>query len=324
MNMAYTPKGSRTGWVQQPMAWWGVAAHGGQGLWSLVGPGLALAIPTCSRWWGWRSPWPPSCPEAGGAHSAAESWDTRWTVPGETPGAAMGGCPHHIWRPLTVNLLVEAFSSMGFTKHGGTQMQITQRCPSGDKTEVLVLVLVVIHTMPLVHPHFTLCLLGAALLMFPVPRLVSIVPAATLRAWHPTTTGGSMAPASLSSASKPGAGQGHSAFHGEGQGEAPGSLQRVFCTNFLSHCWSCPSQAQWVWSSCTIRLQYHLHATFHISPRNPEGRMVAAVLQAGDTATGEGPRCASGFALGRDGEQRQWDMQLKGVMLKNKKNHPCL
>lgn len=77
------------------------------------------------------------------------------------------------------------FSSTGFTKHGGTQMQITQRCPSGDKTEVLVLVLVVIHTMLLVHPHFTLCLLEAALLMLPVPRLVSIVPAATLRAWHP-------------------------------------------------------------------------------------------------------------------------------------------
>lgn len=53
------------GWVQQPMAWWGVAAHGGWELWSLVGPRLALAIPTCSRWWGWSSPWLPGCPEAG-------------------------------------------------------------------------------------------------------------------------------------------------------------------------------------------------------------------------------------------------------------------
>lgn len=295
-----------------------------RGFGPLLAPGLLLPSPPAAGGGAGAPHGPPAALRLGVPTVQLSRGTTRWTVPGETPGAAMGGCPHHIWRPLTVNLLVEAFSSMGFTKHGGTQMQITQRCPSGDKTEVLVLVLVVIHTMPLVHPHFTLCLLGAALLMFPVPRLVSIVPAATLRAWHPTTTGGSMAPASLSSASKPGAGQGHSAFHGEGQGEAPGSLQRVFCTNFLSHCWSCPSQAQWVWSSCTIRLQYHLHATFHISPRNPEGRMVAAVLQAGDTATGEGPRCASGFALGRDGEQRQWDMQQKGVMLKNKKNHPCL
>lgn len=295
-----------------------------RGFGPLLAPGLLLPSPLAAGGGAGAPHGPPAALRLGVPTVQLSRGTTRWTVPGETPGAAMGGCPHHIWRPLTVNLLVEAFSSMGFTKHGGTQMQITQRCPSGDKTEVLVLVLVVIHTMPLVHPHFTLCLLGAALLMFPVPRLVSIVPAATLRAWHPTTTGGSMAPGSLSSASKPGAGQGHSAFHGEGQGEAPGSLQRVFCTNFLSHCWSCPSQAQWVWSSCTIRLQYHLHATFHISPRNPEGRMVAAVLQAGDTATGEGPRCASGFALGRDGEQRQWDMQQKGVMLKNKKNHPCL
>lgn len=92
--------------------------------------------------------------------------------------------------------------------------------------------------------------------------------------------------------SKPGAVQGHSAFLGEGQGETPGSLQRVFCTIFLSHCWSCPNQVQWVWSSRTIRLQYHLHATFHGSPRDPKGRMVSAMLQAGDTAAGEGPRCA--------------------------------
>lgn len=78
-------------------------------------------------------------------------------------------------------------------------MQITQHCSSGDKTEVVVLVVVVIHTVLLVHPHFTLCLPGAALLRLPVPRLASTAPAATLRAWHPTTTAGSMAPASLSS-----------------------------------------------------------------------------------------------------------------------------
>lgn len=114
------------------------------------------------------------------------------------------------------------------------------------------------------------------------------------------------------------------AFLGEGQGEAPGSLQRVFCTIFLSHCLSCPNQAQWVWLSRTIRLQYHLHATFHSSPHDPKGRMVAALLQAGDTAAGEGPRCTNGFALGRDGKQRQRDMQQKGATLKNKKNHPCL
>lgn len=97
MNMAYTPKGSRTGWVQQPMAWWGVAAHGGQGLWSLVGPGLALAIPTCSRWWGWSSPWPPSCPEAGGAHSAAESWDNAMDGPWGDTWCSYGGLsPSHL------------------------------------------------------------------------------------------------------------------------------------------------------------------------------------------------------------------------------------
>lgn len=43
---------------------------------------------------------------------------------------------------------------MGFTKRGGTQMQITQRCSSGDKTEVVVLVVVVIHTVLL---HISPC-----------------------------------------------------------------------------------------------------------------------------------------------------------------------
>lgn len=48
------------------------------------------------------------------------------------------------------------------------------------------------------------------------------------------------------------------------------------------------------------------------------------MLQAGDAAAGEVPRRDGGFAPGRDGGQRSWDMQQKGVMLKNKKNHPCL
>lgn len=129
---------------------------------------------------------------------------------------------------------------MGFTKRGGTQMQITQRCSSGDKTEVMVLVVVVIHTVLLMHPHFTLRLLRAALPRLPVPRPASTAPAATLKAWHSTTTAGSMAPASLFS-DNPNL---ELAFLGEGQGEAPGSLQSVFCIIFLSHCWSCPNQAQ--------------------------------------------------------------------------------
>lgn len=119
---------------------------------------------------------------------------------------------------------------MGFTNHGVTQMQITQRCSSGDRTEVVVLVVVVvIHTVLLMHPHFTPCLLGAALPRLPVPRLGSTAPAAALRAWHPTSTAGSMAPASLFS-------ENPNLELARGTqpswGRAPWSLQRVFCTIF--------------------------------------------------------------------------------------------
>lgn len=48
------------------------------------------------------------------------------------------------------------------------------------------------------------------------------------------------------------------------------------------------------------------------------------MLRAGDAAAGEGPRHDGGFAPGRDGGRRQWDMQQKGAMLKNEKNHLCL
>lgn len=48
------------------------------------------------------------------------------------------------------------------------------------------------------------------------------------------------------------------------------------------------------------------------------------MLQAGDAAAREGPRRDGGFAPGRDGRQKRWDMQQKGAMLKNKKNHPYL
>lgn len=65
MDMVYTPEGSRAGWVQQPMAWWGVAAHGGLGLWSLETLGLLLPSPPTAGGGAGAPHGLPGCPEAG-------------------------------------------------------------------------------------------------------------------------------------------------------------------------------------------------------------------------------------------------------------------
>lgn len=64
------------------------------------------------------------------------------------------------------------------------------------------------------------------------------------------------------------------------------------------------------------------HSTVpHVNPREGrQQRCCGLVMQ----TPREGPRRGGGFAPGRDGGQRRWDMQLKGAMLKNEKNHPCL
>lgn len=172
-----------------------------------------------------------------------------------------------------------------------------------------------IHTVLQLHPHFTPCLLGAAL---PVPSgLHSSCCNTEGSAPHSRIHG----PASLFS-------ENPNLELARGTqpswGRAPWSLQRLFCTIFLSHCWLCPRQAQWVWLSHTIRLQYHLHATFQSSPQDPRGGMVAALLQAVTQLLGRSQVCPwlctgkgwRGEAMGHAAERER--------RRRTKKNHPCL
>lgn len=170
-------------------------------------------------------------------------------VSGETPGTALGGCPHHIWRPLIVNLpcgsiLIyrihqawwdtdanhPALLLWGQNRGGGAGGGGDPHGAAGTST---------FHPVsPWSSPPEALC--AQTGLHSSCCNTEGLAP------HHHSGIHGPCKP--LLREPKPGAGQGHSAFLGEGQGEAPGSLQRVFCTIFLSHCWSCPNQAQWVWS----------------------------------------------------------------------------
>lgn len=310
-DMAFTPEGR--GWVGFKSQWPGAEEPlTGSGALVPRWPWACSCHPHLQQVLGLELPMDPVCPQAGVPTTGLSPGTGNG--PGETPGAALGSCPHHIWRPLTANLpcgstLICRIHQAWWdndANHPALPLWGQNRggCAGGGDP----------HTVLLVHPHFTRCLLGAQSGLHS-----SCCNTEGLASQHHNGIHGSCKP--LLREPKPAAGQGHSAFLGEGQGEAPGSLQRDFCTIFQSHCRSWPNQAQWVWSSRTIRLQYHLHEKFHGSPCDPKGRMAAAVLQVGDTAAGEGPRCARGEGMASRGNGT---CSRRGAMLKNEKNHPCL
>lgn len=149
------------GWIQQTAAWRGAAACGGRGLWSLVGRGLPLALPTCITAVGCSggAGAPHRPPAALGlcwrAYTGAEPWGHAMApLWGLSPShLETSQCKPALWKYLDLGFNQAwwgthanhpALSSLGFWGHDGRPAEV-----------------VVVRTALPLHAHPTMCLLRA-------------------------------------------------------------------------------------------------------------------------------------------------------------------
>lgn len=157
-DMAFTPEGR--GWVGFKSQWPGAEEPlTGSGALVPRWPWACSCHPHLQQVLGLELPMDPVCPQAGVPTTGLSPGTGNG--PGETPGAALGSCPHHIWRPLTANLpcgstLICRIHQAWWdndANHPALPLWGQNRggCAGGGDP----------HTVLLVHPHFTRCLLGA-------------------------------------------------------------------------------------------------------------------------------------------------------------------